>query len=110
MVRRLFSRGKRPHRANPPTVETWSKDGQLDIAVRNNDSATAASPHLVLMLASGEISEYERAELDLESIDPGDRCTIAVPTTRTSVYRAWWFLTWEARGDSQQASGNVDVA
>jgi hypothetical protein len=110
VVRRLFSRGSQPYRASPPTIEAWSKDGEVEITVRNNDSATADSPHLVLMLASGETSEYERVEVDLESIDPSDRAVATIPTTRKSVFRAWWFLTWEARGASQQASGNVDIA
>lgn len=104
----MFSRG-RPHRAGAPTVEAWSRDGQVDIAIRNNDSETAESPRLVVMLASGETSEYERLEVKLEPIEPGRRGRVSVPTSRRSVFRAWWFLTWEAAGVQQQANGNVDI-
>lgn len=108
MFRRLLSR-ERPHRAGAPTVEAWSKDGQVDFAIRNNDSKTAVGPRLVVMLASGETSEYERVEVQLGSIEPGERGLVSVPTTRRSVFRAWWFLTWEAAGVQQKANGNVDI-
>ncbi len=110
MFRRLFSRGSRePHRADHPTVEARASDGQIEVTVRNNDLLTADSPRLVLMLASGETSEHDRAEIDLEPIDPDGRGVAVVETTRKSVYRVWWFLTWQADGVAQQASGSVDV-
>jgi hypothetical protein len=108
VLRRLFSR-QQPHRAGAPTVEAWSKDGRIDIAVRNNDSETAVAPRLVLMLASGETSEHERVEVDLDSIEPRERAVTSVRTTRRSVFRAWWFLTWQAAGVQQKANGNIDV-
>lgn len=109
MLRRLFPRDREAHRSKPPTVEAWASDGRVDFAVRNNDVATAVTPHLVLMFASGETSDYDRAELDLESIEPNERGVATVETDRRSVYRVWWFLTWQAAGAQQQASGSVNV-
>lgn len=109
MVRRLFSRGGEPHRAEPPAIQAWANPGQVDIAVHNNDSAVATDPHLVLLIASGETSEYERRELDIDAIEPGGDAVASVETTRQKVYRIWWFLTWEAGGTAQRASGSVNV-
>ncbi len=109
MVRRLFSRGGKRHRAEPPTIQAWANPGQIDIAVHNNDSVVATDPNLVLLIASGETSEYERRELDLDTIEPGGDAVASVETTRQKVYRIWWFLTWEADGTAQRASGSVNV-